>query len=80
LAISHNWFAEAFDRMSRDGRETQWRSLCEADLPETVNLPDKLDEILTPAQRFCVLRAVRGDRITQIAIAFVSSVLGKTYL
>ena len=63
--------------MSRDGRETQWRSLCESEFPENVSLPDKLDEVLSPIQRFCIVRAVRGDRILQIALSFVSSVLGK---
>jgi dynein heavy chain len=63
--------------MARDGRETQWRSLCEAEMPENVNLPDKMDDILNPMQRFCIVRAVRGDRIIQIALSFVSTVLGK---
>jgi dynein heavy chain, axonemal len=57
LAISHQWFYDPFDRMSRDGREMQWRSLCEAEIPELVALPDKLDDILTPIQRLCIIRA-----------------------
>ena len=79
MAVSHSWFTEPFERMSRDGRETQWRSLCETELPENITLPDKLDDSLTPTQRFCIIRAVRGDRILQIALAFVTSVLGKKY-
>ena len=63
--------------MPKDGRETQWRMLCEAELPENTALPDKLDEILNPIQRFCIIRAVRGDRILQLALSFVSTVLGK---
>ena len=34
LAIHFEWFQEIFDRMSRDGRETQWRMLCETEQPE----------------------------------------------
>ena len=34
LAIHFEWFQEMFDRMSRDGRETQWRMLCETEQPE----------------------------------------------
>ena len=66
--------------MARDGRETQWRSLCEFEIPENVSLPDKLDEVLNPIQRFCIIRAVRGDRILQQALSFVSSVLGKSFI
>lgn len=77
MAISQTWFGEVFDRMARDGRETQWRSLCEAELPENVALPDKLDDSLNPMQRFCIVRAVRGDRIIQISLSFVAAVLGK---
>lgn len=79
MATSQNWFSEAFDRMSRDGRESQWRSLCEAEIPETASLPEKLDDVLNPIQRFCLLRAVRADRVVQIALSFVASVLGKRF-
>lgn len=79
MATSQHWFSDAFDRMGRDGRESQWRSLYEAEIPETASLPEKLDEILNPIQRFCLLRAVRTDRIIQIALSFVSTVLGKKY-
>ena len=72
-----NWFSDVFDRMSKDGRETQWRSLCETEAPETAQLPDKLDDNYTPTQRLCVIRAVRGDRIIQAALLYVSNVLGK---
>jgi len=33
LAIHYEWFQDMFDRMSKDGRETQWRVLCESDQP-----------------------------------------------
>jgi dynein heavy chain len=65
--------------MSKDGRETQWRTLCETDAPENAVLPDKLDDQYTPTQRLCVIRAVRGDRILQAALSYVTTVLGKKY-
>ena len=77
LAISHAWFSDAFDRMARDGRESSWRNLCEAESPENMTLPDKLDETLNATQRFCIIRAVRGERIIQLALSYVASVLGK---
>lgn len=80
LAISQSWFSEPFERMGRDGRETQWRTLCEQDVPENGILPDKLDDILSPIQRCCIIRAVRGDRVLQIALNFVSMVLGKAFI
>lgn len=80
LAVSQPWFNEPFERMGRDGWETQWRSLCESETPESISLPEKLDDILNPIQRFCIVRAVRGDRILQISLAFVASVLGKNFV
>lgn len=80
LAVSQPWFNEPFERMGRDGWETQWRSLCESETPETVSLPEKLDDVLSPIQRFCIVRAVRGDRILQISLAFVAIVLGRNYV
>lgn len=65
--------------MTRDGRESQWRSFCEAEAPENATIPDKLEDLLTPIQRFCLLRAIRSDRIIQGALTFVTSVLGKKY-
>ena len=78
--MSHTWFSDPFDRMARDGRETQWRGLCEAEIPENMSLPDKLDEVLHPIQRFCIIRAVRGDRVLQLGLSFVSCVLGKSFI
>ena len=66
-----------FERMPRDGRETQWRSLCESEKPENQPLPDKMDEQYTSLQRLLVIRAVRSDRIMQLANQFTISVLGK---
>ena len=79
MAIYFNWFSEPFDRMSRDGRETQWRSLCETEAPENTALPDKLDEVYTPTQKLCVIRAVRPDRFLHASLAYVNCVLGKRY-
>ena len=69
-----------FDRMPRDGRETQWRTLCESDQPELQPLPDKMDDHFNPVQRYLIVRAVRGDRMMQTATIFISSVLGKKYV
>ena len=44
LAGHFEWFQDAFEKMSKDGRETQWRQITEHDKPELVALPDGLDE------------------------------------
>jgi len=44
LASHFEWFHDAFDKMTKDGRETQWRQITEHDKPEMVALPDGLDE------------------------------------
>ena len=77
LAIHYEWFQEMFDRMPKDGRETQWRALCESEQPENQPLPDKMDEQYTQIQRLCVIRAVRSDRLMNISTLFVQNVLGK---
>ncbi|KAL4232681.1 hypothetical protein ACF0H5_007369 [Mactra antiquata] len=79
LATHFEWFQEMFDRMPKDGRETQWRNLCETDSPETTPLPDKMDDIYKPMQRLCVVRAVRSDKIMQASTVFINVVLGKKY-
>lgn len=79
LASNFEWFQEMFDRMPRDGRETQWRNLVENDTPELAPLPDKMDEHYSPLHRFCIVRAVRPDRLLQAATVFVSAVLGKRF-
>jgi dynein heavy chain len=66
-----------FERMPKDGRETQWRTLCESDSPETTPLPDKMDDHFNALQRLLVVRAVRSDRIMQAATLFVQAALGK---
>jgi len=77
LAIHYEWFQEMFDRMPKDGRETQWRALCESDQPECQPLPDKMDDHYTHMQRMCVIRAVRSDRLMNISTLFIQNVLGK---
>jgi len=77
LAIYFEWFQEMFDRMPKDGRETQWRSLCESDVPENVVLPDKMDDHYEHMQRLCVIRAVRSDRLMQASTIFITNTLGK---
>ena len=63
--------------MPRDGRETQWRTLCEHDHAENQVLPDKMDDHFTYMQRMLVIRAVRSDKLMQLATLFVNNVLGK---
>ncbi|XP_068697910.1 dynein axonemal heavy chain 8-like [Montipora foliosa] len=79
LAHHFEWFQDAFDKMSKDGRETQWRQITEHEKPEMVALPDGLDDKYTLVQRFMVIRSIRGDRLMQAAICFVTSVLGRKY-
>ena len=74
------WFRDAFERMARDGRETQWRALCESDQPELVPLPDPIDNSWTALRRLLVVRAVRDDRLLQLSKLFVAGVLGKRYV
>jgi dynein heavy chain len=77
LAIHYEWFQDMFDRMPRDGRETQWRNLCESEQPETQPLPDRMDEQYTLLQRMLVVRAVRSDRLNQLSALFINQTLDK---
>ena len=77
LAIHYEWFQDMFERMPKDGRETQWRTSMEHDAPESAPLPEKMHETCTPIQRLMVVRAFRPDRISQAGSVFVASVLGK---
>jgi len=52
--------------MPRDGREAQWRQLCEGDSPESVSkcrLPDNADEHYTALQRLLVVRCVELESL-----------------
>ena len=44
LAQHFDWFYDAFDKMTKDGRETQWRQIAEHEKPEMVALPDNMDD------------------------------------
>ncbi|GFN75495.1 dynein beta chain, ciliary [Plakobranchus ocellatus] len=79
LASHFEWFHDMFDRMPRDGRETQWRNLCESEFPENVPLPDKMDDSFKAMQRLCIVRAVRSDRLLHASSCFINNVLGKKY-
>ncbi|XP_071504103.1 dynein axonemal heavy chain 5-like [Diadema antillarum] len=79
LAINFEWFQDMFERMPKDGRETQWRTLGEHEYPETHPLPEKMDDHYNPMQRLMVIRAFRSDRIVQASSVFVSASLGKKY-
>ena len=63
--------------MPKDGRETQWRNLCESDSPETMPLPDKMDDVYKPMQRLCVIRAVRSEKLMHASTVFMNTVLGR---
>ena len=47
LAQYYPWFLDTFEKMSKDGRETQWRQIAEHDRPEMLALPDNLDDRYT---------------------------------
>lgn len=79
LATHFEWFQDAFEKMTKDGRETQWRQITEHEKPELVALPDGLDDKFTLIQRFMVIRSLRGDRLMPAATCFITSVLGKKY-
>ncbi|XP_028415382.1 dynein heavy chain 8, axonemal-like isoform X2 [Dendronephthya gigantea] len=79
LAQSFDWFQEPFEKMTKDGRETQWRQLVEHEIPELVALPDNLDEKFTPMQRFMIIRAIRPDRLVQTSRSFIIQGLGRRY-
>eukprot|EP00117_Sycon_ciliatum_P045642 scpid309/ scgid0180/ Dynein heavy chain 8, axonemal; Axonemal beta dynein heavy chain 8; Ciliary dynein heavy chain 8 len=63
LACSMPWFIEPVEKMSRDGKEQQWRVLCETQFPQNLPLPDGLDSKISEFQRLLVLRTIRPDRI-----------------
>ncbi|KAI8520697.1 hypothetical protein Bbelb_004510 [Branchiostoma belcheri] len=70
---------DQYHNLQVHGREMPWRTLCENDKPELAALPDKMDDYYTPMQRYCVIRALRSDRIMHASSNFVSKVLGKKY-
>ncbi|XP_070568705.1 dynein axonemal heavy chain 5-like isoform X4 [Ptychodera flava] len=80
LAVHYEWFQDMFERMPKDGRETQWRAMGEHETPELMPLPEKMDENYSPIQKLLVTRAFRQDRLMQASTVFVCSVLGKKYV
>jgi len=79
LSQNFDWFTETFEKMPKDGREMQWRQICEHETPEILSLPDNLDERYTSLQRLLVIRAFRSDRLPQAANIFVTMTLGKRF-
>lgn len=80
LATHFEWFQEKFERMPKDGREMEWRMLCDnvEKEPENMPLPDKMDsKDFAPMKRLLVVRAVRSDRLMQASTVFIQRVLGK---
>ena len=76
LAMKFDWFFDVFMNINKDGKDNSWKILYESECPENCNLPDKINKNFTHLQRFCVLRALRGDRIIQLITAFITTVLG----
>ena len=60
LAGHFEWFQDAFDKMTKDGRETQWRQITEHEKPELVALPDGLDEKYVENTKERILRWVKA--------------------
>ncbi|XP_052708586.1 uncharacterized protein LOC128183562 isoform X10 [Crassostrea angulata] len=82
LATHFEWFQEKFERMPKDGREMEWRMLCDnvEKEPENMPLPDKMDsKDFAPMKRLLVVRAVRSDRLMQASTVFIHRVLGKNW-
>ncbi|UJR24993.1 hypothetical protein I4U23_006354 [Adineta vaga] len=72
LAMIFDWFADPFDRMVKEVQEVKWRPFCEGDT-ENCTFPPPLEQ-LEPIQKFCVVRAVRSDRILQASTAYIANV------
>ena len=58
--------------MSKDAQEAKWRPLCEGET-ENYPLPAPLEQ-LEPIQKFCIVRALRNDRLLQAASVYVANV------
>eukprot|EP00794_Sanderia_malayensis_P000407 gene407-1042_t len=79
LAQYYDWFTDTFEKMPKEGRETQWRQIAEYDKPELLSMPENLDDKYLPIQRLLVMRAIRSDRLLQASSVFVTMSLGKKY-
>ncbi|CAF1326895.1 unnamed protein product [Adineta steineri] len=75
LAIYFDWFSEPFDRMVKEVQEVKWRPFCEGDTENCV-LPPPLEQ-LDPIQKFCVVRAVRNDRLLQASTVYIANVFNQ---
>ena len=42
-----DWFSEAVERISKEGRENVWKHICEHDMSQSVALPENLDDRYT---------------------------------
>eukprot|EP00116_Pleurobrachia_bachei_P005635 sb/3465897/ len=80
LAHHCPWFTDVFDRMNKDAAEVRWRQLCECDNPESLPLPDVLDQRVTKVQHLMVLRAVRPSKFIQAALKFATDIINKKIL
>ncbi|CAF3351101.1 unnamed protein product [Rotaria sp. Silwood1] len=72
LAIFFDWFSDGFERMGKEGQEAKWRPLCEGET-ENYPLPAPLEQ-LEPIQKFCIVRALRSDRLLQASTVYVTNV------
>ncbi|CAF3865898.1 unnamed protein product [Rotaria sordida] len=72
LAIFFDWFSDGFERMGKEGQEAKWRPLCEGET-ENYPLPSPLEQ-LEPIQKFCIVRALRSDRLLQASTVYVTNV------
>jgi dynein heavy chain len=76
LGFMFDWFSEAVERISKEGRESVWKHICEHDMPQSVALPENLDDRISPIQKLICLRTIRPEKFIEIAKIFVNSVLG----
>ncbi|CAF1032650.1 unnamed protein product [Adineta ricciae] len=72
LAMFFDWFADPFDRMVKEVQEVKWRPFCEGDTENCI-FPPPLEQ-LEPIQKFCVVRAIRSDRLIQASTVYISNV------
>ncbi|CAF3476774.1 unnamed protein product [Rotaria socialis] len=75
LAIYFDWFSDGFERMGKEGQEAKWRPLCEGET-ENYPLPSPLEQ-LEPIQKFCIVRALRSDRLLQASTVYVTNVFNQ---
>jgi hypothetical protein len=58
--------------MVKEAQELKWRPFYEGDT-EHCPLPSPLDQ-LEPIQKFCLVRALRNDRLLQASTAYIANV------